>query len=152
MTAFKDSHEAAFRRVIREAVRKSSDFTKSERDVTLAIVNQWFHHKAKGKIFPGRAKLAKRAKVTEKTVSRTLAKLRSAGVLIPLTTLKGNRYRATEYRVDLVALLTFCGCDWVDIFRSNVPSRMSEMSRLQRDKMSHRIYNVQPLPSQKGEC
>lgn len=149
MTDFKDSQEAAFRRIIRQAIRKGP-FTKSHRDVTLALFDHWFHHKSgpKGYIHPGRAKLAKKARTTEKTVSRCLASLRSAGVISPAGSLKGNRYQATEYTVDPLALLVFCGCDWVDFLRRNVPSKISKMSHLQRDKMSHRIRDVATYPFQ----
>lgn len=149
MTAFKDSQEAAFRRIIRQAIRKGP-FTKSHRDVTLAVFDHWFYHKSgpKSYIHPGRKRLAKKVKATEKTVSRCLGELRAAGILIPLGPLKGNRYQATEYQVDPMALLVFCGCDWVDYFRRNVPSRNFQMSHLQRDKMSHRIRDVKHHPSQ----
>lgn len=143
LTSFKDSQEAAFRRIVRDAVRKGP-FTKGERDVTLALVNHWFHHKSNGTgiIHPGRGKLAKKAGVTEKTVSRLLKRLREAGVISAQGHLKGNRYKATEYEVDETALLIFCGCTWAQKMTRNVPSKNAEMSHLQRDKMSHRISNV----------
>ena len=143
-TSFKDSQEAAFRRIIRSAIR-SGPFTRAERDVTLAIFGHWFHHKGgpKSYIHPGRAKLAKKAKTTEKTVSRCLGKLRAGGIISAEGPLKGNRYKATEYEVDPAALLVFCGCDWVDFLRRNVPSKNLQMSHLQRDKMSHRISTVE---------
>ena len=111
--SFSNSHEAAFRRVVRDAIRKCPDFTKSERDVTLAIVNLWFHHKdgPKGYIHPGREALAKRTGITVKTVSRTLGKLRAIEAIVPLTALKGNRHEATRYVVDIIRLMTFCGCN-----------------------------------------
>ncbi len=53
--SFRDSNEAAFRRAVRDAIRKSA-LTKSEQAVTLALANLWFHHKApKGVMHPGRA-------------------------------------------------------------------------------------------------
>jgi hypothetical protein len=139
---FKDTRQAQFERMTRHAIRKSEDLTKSERDVTIALVNIWFFHQAKGRICPGRKKLAKKAMVTEKTVSRTLGKLRDIGGIVPLTPLKGNRYKATEYWVDIEAILVFCRCDWVNTFRMNVPSRILRMSHLARDKMSHRSFDV----------
>ena len=57
MTSFIDSNEAAFRRAVRDAIRKSA-LTKSEQAVTLALANLWFHHKAKGEMHPGREKIA----------------------------------------------------------------------------------------------
>ena len=139
---FRDSQEAAFRRVVRDAVRNGG-FTKGERDVTLALVNHWFHHRAKGPIHPGREKLAKVAGVTIKTVSRTLGNLRAAMVILPVNEAFGGKAKATEYTVNIHMLLNLCGCDWLDNFTrksgANVPVSGGEMSRYARDKMSHRI-------------
>lgn len=154
MTSFKDSQEAAFRRLVRGAIRKS-EMTKSERDVTLAFVNHWLHHRNGKKAFvhPGREQIAKKAKVTVKTVSRTLAMLRAAGVLVPLKHLNGGKGKATEYRVNISALMVLCGCTWVDDFLrhhglENVPVYASKMSRYVRDKMSHRLTDVGSVVSQ----
>ena len=151
---FRDSQEAAFQRIVRSAVR-NGPFTKGERDVVLAIINHWFHHKTKNEpIHPGRGALARKAKVTEKTVSRTLGKLRAAVVLIPVSNLKGGYQTATRYRVNIPALMTLCGCDWLDQFmrghRQNVPVVSAKMSRLRGDKMSHGIKGVESDPSQDG--
>lgn len=141
--SFKDSQEAIIRRLIRNTVRKA-ELTKSERDIILALVNHWFHHRGTGKpIHPGRAKLARLAGVTEKTVSRTLGKLRAASVITPLSNLNGGYRTATKYHLNIDALMTLCGADWLDTFRrfsvGNVPVVIGEMSRLRRDKMSHGI-------------
>ena len=48
-----DDGEAAFRRAVRDAIRKSP-LSKSEQAVTLALANLWFHHKPKGEMHPGR--------------------------------------------------------------------------------------------------
>lgn len=154
ITKFKDSQEAAFRRIVRDAVRKA-EFTKSERDVTLALVNFWFHHKGNGKpIHPGREKLAARAGVTIKTVSRVLSMLRAAQVLRPVSNLNGGFKTATKYAVSIPHLMTLCGCDWMDQFMRgamrNVPVAESEMSRLRRDKMSHGNNSVGTGLSQVG--
>lgn len=117
MTSFKDSQEAAYRRLMRDAVRKGC-FSKSERDTVLAVLNHWFHYKAKGRMFPGRTKIAKKAGVSEKTVQRVFALLRDNGVLEPLSELKLGRGRATEYRLDEVALLHLCGSDIEQIVAS----------------------------------
>lgn len=152
ITSFKDSQEAAFRRIVRDAIRKGP-FTKSERDVTLALVNHWFHHKSKSDpIHPGRDLLARKARVTEKTVSRTLSKLRAVFILDPVSNLSGGFQTATKYRVNVRALLWLCGCDWLDqLMRGhglNVPVASIEMSRLRLDKMSHGIKGVESDPSQ----
>lgn len=152
ITSFKDSQEAAFRRIVRDAVRKGP-FTKCERDVALALVNHWFHHKSKAApIHPGRALIARKANVTEKTVSRAMAKLRAAFVLDPVANLSGGYKTPTKYRLNIPALMTLCGCDWLDQFmlgrRQNVPVVTAQMSRLRRDKMSHSIKGVESDPSQ----
>lgn len=134
---FRRSHEQAFRRLVRDAVRRGP-FTKSERDVTLALVNLWLHHKGGPKpyVHPGRESLARKAGCTIKTVSRTLAKLRAAGIADVISNPRGGRDAATRYRLDVVALLAFCGCDWLDDFTRargfhaarNVPQSKPEMS------------------------
>lgn len=140
---FKDSQEAAFRRLVRATIRKGP-FTKSERDVILAFVNHWFAHRAKGAVHPGRKKLAKRADVAVITVKRTLAKMRDAGVINAEAHLHGLRGKATEYTVDTVALFAFCGSKIPGDFvngGSNEPTRGWV-------KMSHRINNIITFPSQ----
>lgn len=156
MSDFQNSQEQAFRRLVREAIRKCPDFTKSERDVCLAMVNLWFHHKGgpKGYIHPGRALLAKRAKCTEKTVSRSLAKLRAIGAIIPLNEPNGGRI-ATRYQVSISDLLIFCGHEWVAEFMAghrmqNVPVSGAKMSRFLRDKMSPCIRDVAQGVSRRG--
>ena len=144
---FKDSQEAAFRKMVRAAVRKG-DFTKSERDITLALVDLWFHHKGGPKpyIHPSRAKVGRKAGVTEKTVSRALAMLRAANVLTAISGTKGGQGRATQYRLNIWPLMTLCGCDWVDEFmrgyRENVPVNVPVMSRYNEDKMSRCLIDA----------
>lgn len=145
--SFRNSAEAQFQRAVRHAVRMCPDLTKSERDVTLALFNHWVHHRAKGPIHPGRQRIAKKADVTVKTVSRCFAMLRAAGVLTPVKNLRGGYGSATRYRFDLVALMVLVGCDWIDDFRggstgTNVPVVVGKMSRLLRDKMSHGIIGT----------
>ena len=148
MASFKDSQEHAFRRLVRAAIRKG-DFTKGERDVILALVDHWMHHKAKGPIHPGRNKLAKRAGVSVRTVSSTLASLRAAGVLNPVSNLHGGFGTATRYRVNIHALMTLCGCDWLDDFLqgcrgSNCTVAKPEIARLSLAGIAHGINNVKP--------
>lgn len=116
--AFKDSHETAYRRLMRGAVRKGL-LTKGERDVTMALLNVWFHHRNGPKKFihPSRAAIAKKAGVSEKTVSRTLYLLRSCGALIVMSDLRGGHHRATRYRFDDLALLVMCGLD-IEVFNA----------------------------------
>ena len=152
---FKDSQEAAFRRVVRDAVRKA-DFTKAERDVTLALVNFWFHHKSSGKpIHPGREKLAIRAGVSVRTVASTLAMLRAASVLVPVANLNGGFKTATRYTVNIPHLLTLCGCDWLDHFlrgsNRNCTVAAMEIARLRRAKIAHGNNSVRDDLSQTSE-
>jgi len=112
-----DSAEFSFRRMVRAAIRRS-EMTKSDRDVTLAMANLWFHHRngPKKHIHPGRKKLAKSAGVSIKTVARCLAKLQAARIIIAIKYPRGEGQNPTQYTVDLAALLTYCGCDWLDDF------------------------------------
>ncbi len=113
MPTFKDSHEAAYRRLMRGAVRKSP-MTKGERDVTLAMLNVWFHHRngPKKYIHPSREALAKKAGVSVRTVATVLSILRDSGALIVMSDhLKGGQGRATRYRFDDLSLLAMCGLD-----------------------------------------
>lgn len=116
---FKDSQENAFRRLTRQAIR-SGIKNKHHRDVVLAIINHWFHHKSgpKDYIHPSRSRIAKIADVSVRTVATVLSKMREAGVLIPVSTLNGGRSFSTRYKVDHVALFVMCGKDWTKRFLS----------------------------------
>lgn len=159
MFSFKDSQEYTLRRLVRGAVRKSL-LTRAERDVTLALVNVWFHHRhgPKGYIHPGCQALAKKANVSSKTVSRTFGKLRAAGVLETLSNLKGGQATATRYKINLAALMTLCGAVWIDAFLQgrtaqqapSAPAILPPMSWKAGDKMSHCITDVATGPCQSG--
>ena len=146
--SFKDSQEAAFRRVVRDCI-KGGPLTKSERDVTLALVNIWFHHRngPKGFIHPSREQIAKKTGVTVKTVSRTMGLLRDLEVLKPVSGIKGGQGKSTQYKVDVWTLCAFCGADWLPAFTQNVPVTDGGMSRYVRDKMSHCLTDVEPTPA-----
>lgn len=124
--AFRDSHEAAYRRLMRWWVRKAP-FTKAERDVTLALLNVWFHHRngPKKYIHPSRRKIAKTAGVSVKTVSRALDTLRMGGALVVMSDTKGGRNTATRYRFDDLSLLAMCGVD--------IPEIVAAMTPIKRD-------------------
>lgn len=142
MKSFRDSNEAALRRIVRDAIRRGP-FTAMQRDVVLAILNHWFHHKSGPKPFihPSRAMIAKRSNCTIKTVSRTMGILRTSNILVAKSNLICGKGKSVQYQVNLYALFTLCGMDWVDAFASdkgaNVPFTAPQMSRLGRDKMSH---------------
>jgi DNA-binding transcriptional ArsR family regulator len=127
--SFKNSDEAAFRRVVRDCIAKGP-FTKSQRDVTKAFFEHWFYHKSgpRSYVHPGREKIAKRAKVDIKTVSRTLAMLRAAGIIEAIEAANGQGKKPTKYVVNVIALFTLCGAGWAEHFVKNVPPRMPKMS------------------------
>jgi hypothetical protein len=126
---FLDSDEAAFRRIVRDCIAKGP-FTKSERDVTKAFFEHWFYHKSgpRNYVHPGRERIAKRAKVDVKTVSRAFAMLRAAGVIEAIASAKGQGKKPTKYVVNVIALFTLCGAGWADHFVKNVPPRIPKMS------------------------
>ena len=70
---------------------------------------------------PGRAKMAGKAQVSIKTVTRTMAKLRNAECLVPVSHEKGGR-AATRYRLRPLGLMVFCGARLPDWVRGNSPS------------------------------
>jgi len=146
---FKDSQEASFRRIIRQTIRKGP-FTKSEREVVLAFINHWFHHRksTKGVVHPGRKKLAKRANVSIATVKRTLAMLRDYGVISAKAHLEGLHGNATEYTVCTIALTELCAKKKADI-RVDGGSNEPTQGRV---KMTPRINNVIAFPSQDAKA
>lgn len=145
MSAFKDSQEAAFRRVIRQTIRRGP-FTKSEREVVLAFVNHWFQHRksTKGVIHPGRKKLAKKAGVSIRTVASTLDMLRRAGAIDAVNHLHGLHGNATEYTVNTVALTDLCAQEKADLRVNGVKNCTTQG----RAKIAHRINNVVKFPVQ----
>ncbi len=136
---FKDTPDAAYQRMVRSAIRKS-EMTKSDRDITVALVNLWFYHRngPKGYIYPGRKRLAKKARVTIKTVSRCLAKLRAGGMVTPVENLYGEGQNPTHYTVNIHAILVFCGATWIDEYVRNMTQNVSPLY----------AQNVSPLAGQ----
>jgi hypothetical protein len=106
---FKSSLEAAYRRRLRGAVRNSA-LTRAERDVLLAFLNHWLHHrhKAGGVVHPGRARLAKAARVSERSVIRALAYFRDQKIITAVAHLKGTGRQATEYALNVPVLEQVC--------------------------------------------
>ena len=146
---YNDSLSASFARFVRSAVQKSH-LTKSERQVTLMIVNLWFYHKSgEGVIYPGREKIAKKLRVSVRTVASTLAILREAGALKVVSHLKGGGRAATRYKLKFVPLLLLCGCDlpdWMqtelrpilhDLPASNCTPKAQKIAPLSRAKIAH---------------
>ena len=105
---FEKSQEAAFRRNLRRIITQSN-LTRCERDITMALVNHWLHHRKKndGVVHPGREKLAKRSGASLASVKRTLAMLRDAKVVRAVAHLEGRGRCATEYRLYPDRLIAF---------------------------------------------
>lgn len=117
---FRDSQEFALRKAVRDAVKGAAArhiFTKSERDITLVLVNMWFHHRngPKGYIHPGRERIAKRANVSVWTVAKCLALLRETKALRVVGHARGEGQRPTQYLLDISALLDMCECGLPDV-------------------------------------
>jgi hypothetical protein len=108
---YASSQEATFRRRMRDHVRKSA-LTRAEKDILTAFLNHWFVHRHKGAVHPGKAKLAKKAKVSARSVKYTLSLLRTLKVLKAVAyetgNVSGERGRATEYEVDAAKLVSMC--------------------------------------------
>jgi hypothetical protein len=110
---FTDSIEFAVRRFVRTVIKKAK-ISKFERDIVLALANHWFHHYQKGVIYPGRNGIAKKAKCSVKTVSRTFDQLRKARALIVISRPNGEGQKPTVYKLNIINLLIFCGCNIPD--------------------------------------
>lgn len=121
MSDFKKSQEAAFRKCVRDAIRQSYSFTKSQRDVVLYIANLWLHHRngREGVIRPGRERIAKKANVSVRTVASVMADMRDAGVLIPVAYPKGGR-RATQYKMRISKIFEYCGHEMPEWMRGEL--------------------------------
>lgn len=94
----------------------NSTLSSAHRDPAIAIVAYWFLYKgdSKGYIHPSRKQIAKASRVSERTVSTVMKKLRDCGVLIALSTLNGGRSFSTRYKVDLDALKGIQDPDFAD--------------------------------------
>lgn len=161
MSQYRASIEASWRRYLRSAVRQSA-MTRGQKSVTVAILNMWLHHRngLKGYIHPGRAKIAKSANVTEKTVSRTMAVLRTSGVLCVRRRLHGEGQRPTEYTMMLGPMLELCGAEFPEWARGELVEMHNEKPRVSgkiASQMSHHSWakcpttcmpNVSPLVGQ----
>ena len=118
MAEFKASREGAWRRFLRRAVLQS-DMTRTQKAVAIPILNLWLHHRngTKGRIHPGRERLAKEAKASIRTVASTLKILRDAGVIKVRARPNGEGQKPTEYTLNTIALIVFCGADlpkWIE--------------------------------------
>lgn len=107
---FRKSAEFARRLMLRQAINKSQ-MTRSQKAIVTALLNLWLHHRngKHGYIHPGREKIAKTVRASVRTVARAFKELRVGGVLIVHGRPNGEGQSPTEYTMDLVALLLFCG-------------------------------------------
>lgn len=147
---FKDSQEAAFRRLVREQIRKGP-FTKGQRDALLAFINHWFHHRNSkgGMVHPGRKKIANKAGVTIKTVSRLFEILRHYRVITAEAHLNGLHGNATLYSVSTVHLYALCSVSKAD-FRNTVGQMSQLKGGTKCPAVLDDVSNVISFPKQKG--
>lgn len=136
---FKDSSEAALRRLYRSAVRKSKTLTRCQRDVTLAWLNHWLHHKNKRQpIHPGNCRIMRVAQVSRRTAISTARMLEASDVLRPVRHENGGRGKATEYAFNVHALMVLCGATWFEEYMRAAgqfaPFRRDNLHPLREDK------------------
>lgn len=150
ITSFKDSQEAAFRRVVRSAIRKGP-FTKGQRDALLTFLNHWFHHRNSkgGIVHPGRKRIAQKSGVTIKTVSRLFLVLRASGVLVAEDNLHGMRGKATDYSVSIPHLMEVCSMSKAD-WRNTVGQLSQPKGGTKCPTVLNDGDNVILFPSQRG--
>lgn len=120
-TDFDKSMEAAFRKSVRDAVRKSKELTLSQKNVALYIVNLWLHHRngPEGLIRPGRARISKKVEVSPRTVSTVLKMMREGGVLIPVGNEAGGN-GPTRYTMRLRKIFGWCGHKMPEFMRGEL--------------------------------
>ena len=148
--SFKDSRELAFRRRVRDEIRRGP-FTKGHRDALLAFINHWFHHRNSkgGMVHPGRKKIAQKAKVTIKTVSRLFEILRHYGVITAEAHLNGLHGCATLYSVSIIHLDALCRVSKSD-FRNTVGQLSQPKGETKCPTVLDDASNVIKFPSQMG--
>jgi hypothetical protein len=144
-TDFSKTVEARFQRQLRADVRKSA-LTRSEKDVLIAFLNHWFHHRHKGPVHPGRKKLAKRANVHINSVKATLAMLREFGAIEATAFLFGKCGNATEYTVSLPHLEALCRTPKVALKAYRAVNRGPKMSGSREDKKCPPSYDATVIP------
>lgn len=140
MSVYAGSPEAAFRRFVRQSIRKAP-ITRSDRDILTSLANFWFHHEGNGRgyIHPGREKLAARARVSIVTVARCLQKLRDAGVIAIVSHPNGGWGTATRYKVNITQLLRFCGHKFPDEMAGELASISTSNDTHFGGKMIHTL-------------
>lgn len=85
---------------VRRAISKSG-LNANRRDALRYIVNLWFYHRnITGEIHPGVEKIAKKLRLSIRTVKSILNEFRRAGFMAAIAYAKGGR-KATRYRIDV---------------------------------------------------
>lgn len=119
---FLDTDHGLERKLAREAIDKAfktGKVSRTERDLVRTVLNLWFHHRGEGQmgvIRPGRAYLARKNKCSVRTVASLLKRLRDEGLLLTIAYAKGGR-RATQYRLDVHALMVWCGVKFPEVVK-----------------------------------
>ena len=106
---FKSSEEASYRRFVRQMIRKS-DLTRAQKDITVFLVNLWFHHKSGSKkyIHPSVEMIGKKSNVGRWSVQTCLRLLRDSKALAPIKHQNGGRNKAAQYEFNMIYLLKLC--------------------------------------------
>lgn len=100
ITGFKASKSFADAQFIRRAINKSS-LSASRRNALRHLVNLWYYHRCgAGEIHPGAEKLAKKWRLSLRTVKTILKEFREAGFIKAIKYANGGK-NATRYTVDL---------------------------------------------------
>lgn len=132
---FLESDHGLERKLAREAVDKAfkeGKFSRTERDLARTILNLWFHHRGEkqtGVIRPGRTYLARKNKCSVRTVASLLKRFREAGLLHTIAYAKGGR-RATQYRLDVKALMVWCGVKFPEVAKGALKLLSRPLSNL----------------------
>lgn len=103
--SYADSTLAAERRDMRRIIR-GLPLSKNDAEILQYLVNLWFvHRNAKGYIHPGREKVAKKTRVSVRTVARAFEKFRRLGYIQAIRFILGGRH-STRYVVDFRAIVS----------------------------------------------
>lgn len=103
MSEFSKTEEFAFRKYIRSIIRKTDKLTKTQKEITLYMVNLWFYHRSGPKpyIHPSNKQICKKIKCVRATVQSCKKHLRDIGVIVEIGHANFKGKRATRYVVDI---------------------------------------------------
>jgi hypothetical protein len=152
---FRDSIEWQMRNLLRKALR-GAPMSADQRNIAEKFLNLWIYYRngPRRYIQPGMAKIAKCTMTSLRTVTRTTAVLREAGVMNAVGTPAGGKVNA-RYTMDVDALLMFCGYEAPMLVKGELllvsSSKDGKMAPKSSAKLAHtkqvhiRIYNNTPI-------